>query len=180
MPSWFDITTLPPGPDEFDEDAISMSVATIENLIHTLVQSGANSQRIVLIGFSQGAATSMMVSLKTRHTLGGVVSLSGWIPPRARDVSGFLFEENSVFWLTKVLKQSMKVASHDLPILWCHGTTDDEIPISYGEDAIAFLRYSRGVPQTRLQFLVYEGLEHTTRDDELRDVASWLDDILQE
>ncbi|KAF8230423.1 hypothetical protein L208DRAFT_1400657 [Tricholoma matsutake] len=51
------------GPDEFDEDAIRVSVATIENLIQSMVQSGIDSRRIVLIGFSQGAAMSMMVSL---------------------------------------------------------------------------------------------------------------------
>ena len=95
MPSWFDITTLPPGPDEFDADAISESRIMIEDFIQSLAQSGTDTRRVMLVGFSQGAATSMMISLNTRHSLGGVVSLSGWIPPRARDVRQVLFREHS-------------------------------------------------------------------------------------
>lgn len=178
MPSWFDIKTLPPGPDEFDEDAMSKSVATIEGLIQSLVQSGVDSRRILLVGFSQGAALSMVVSLKMNHALGGVVSLSGWIPPLARDVIESMLEGQVGFWLTRILKQ-MAGTSYDIPILWCHGTTDRSIPISYGEDATAFLRDTIKVPQTKLQFFAYEGLEHTIREDELSDVASWLQDLLQ-
>lgn len=86
-PSWFNIRRLPPGPEEFDEAAISQSVAAIENIILGQVHAGIDSRRIILVGFSQGAALSMMVSLTTLHELGGVVSLSGWIPARVRGVS---------------------------------------------------------------------------------------------
>ena len=51
------------------------------------MHAGIDSRNIVLIGFSQGAALSLMVGLTTLHELGGVVSLSGWIPCRMRDVS---------------------------------------------------------------------------------------------
>jgi len=125
MPSWFDIATLPPGPDEFDEDGILESVATIENLVQVLVHSGTDSRRIVLVGFSQGAALSLMVSLKTRHTLGGVVSLSGWIPRRAREVSRLMskqflahnseLDDTSRFWRVAyplVPWNSRQVSSH--------------------------------------------------------------------
>jgi predicted esterase len=76
-----------------------------------------------------------------------------------------------------IIKQSIMSISRDLPVLWCHGIADKKIPISYGEDAIAFLRDSVDVPQTKVQHLFYEGLEHTTWDDELSDVASWLNGI---
>jgi lysophospholipase II len=86
-PSWFNVSHLPPYPDEFDEAAIAGSVAIIENLILAQVHAGIDPRRIVLVGFSQGAALSMMVALTTLHDLGGVACLSGWIPRRARDVS---------------------------------------------------------------------------------------------
>lgn len=85
-PSWFDIATLPPG-NEYDDHAITESIAFIDDLISSQVQSGIDSRRIVLVGFSQGAALSLMVALTSLHELGGVVSLSGWIPPHAKDVS---------------------------------------------------------------------------------------------
>lgn len=90
-PSWFNIATLPPDDAEFDEAAITESIGVIENLILSQIHRGVDSHRIILIGFSQGAALSLMVALSTLHDLGGVVSLSGWIPPRARDVSGNVF-----------------------------------------------------------------------------------------
>jgi lysophospholipase II len=78
---------FPPYPGEFDEHSVAESVAYIENLILAQVYAGIDPRRIVLAGFDQGAALSMMVALTTLHELGGVVCLSGWIPHRARDVS---------------------------------------------------------------------------------------------
>lgn len=85
--SWFDIARLPPGPNECDERGLSESVALIEGLILSQVHAGIDSRRIVLAGFNQGAALSMMVALTTLYFLGGVISLSGWIPPLSKQVS---------------------------------------------------------------------------------------------
>jgi len=65
-----------------------------------------------------------------------------------------------------------------LPVLWCHGVVDDVIPFSYGEDALAFLRDSVAIPSLNLAFRVYDDLGHTTQDNELSDVASWIQGIL--
>jgi predicted esterase len=86
-PSWFDIRTLPPGHDEWDEAGIVSSVASVEASIQAEVNHGVDPHRIILVGFSQGAALSFLVALKTTHQLGGVISLSGWIPHKGRDVS---------------------------------------------------------------------------------------------
>jgi len=157
-PSWFDIARLPPRPDESDEHGLSESVALIESLILSQVHAGIDSRRIVLVGFSQGAALSMTVALTTLYFLGGVVSLSGWIPPPARHM--------------------MHNASH-LPVLWCHGTADKEIPISYADDAVAFLQNSIRIPPSKLQFRVYDDLDHTIHDNELNDIMLWLQRILK-
>lgn len=50
------------------------------------MQRGIHPRKIFLVGFSQGAALSLMVGLTTLHDLGGIGSLSGWIPHRIRDV----------------------------------------------------------------------------------------------
>ena len=69
-------------------------------------------------------------------------------------------------------------AAPNLPILWCHGTADKEIPFSYAEDAIAFLQNSIKISPPKLQFLVYEDLGHTINDNELNDIVSWLQSTL--
>ena len=86
-PSWFDIAHLPPYRDEFDEVAINEAIRGIEGIIQQKVQEGVDPKRIILIGFSQGAAVGLMVGLTTLHELAGVASLSGWIPHRVREVS---------------------------------------------------------------------------------------------
>lgn len=65
------------------------------------------------------------------------------------------------------------------PIFWAHGTADDEVPISYGEDALRFLASFVGVPTNLIQFEVYEGLRHAIADAELDALAQWIARVLQ-
>lgn len=95
-PSWFDIARLPPDKDEYDQVSIAASVSVIEDLILAQVHAGIDSRRIILVGFSQGAALSLMTALTSLHDLGGVVSLSGWIPHKARPV-GYIPSLASIF-----------------------------------------------------------------------------------
>ena len=85
--SWFDIRSLPPDWNEWDEDTIASSVSSVEAWIQAEVHRGIDPRRIILMGFSQGAALSLLVALTTLHELGGVISLAGWIPHRGRQVS---------------------------------------------------------------------------------------------
>jgi len=153
-PAWFNVWRLPPHRNEYDEIGISESISLIENIILAQVHSGIDSRKIVLVGFSQGAALSLMVGLTTLHELGGVASLSGWIPYRIQE-------------------QIIHTGLH-LPILWCHGTGDMEIPVSMGEDAISFLHNILGIPEEFLTYKRYEDLAHMINDAELDDLTSWL------
>jgi predicted esterase len=65
-----------------------------------------------------------------------------------------------------------------LPILWCHGTNDNEIPAAHGMDAISFVRDTLQIQEEYITYKLYEGLSHRTNDAELADVASWLANIL--
>lgn len=66
-----------------------------------------------------------------------------------------------------------------LPILWCHGTSDIDIPETYGQDAFHFLRSMLHIPERCLNYRQYEGQGHIISDAELEDVASWLMAILR-
>lgn len=66
---------------------MASSVSHVEGWIQAEVHRGADPQRIILMGFSQGAALGLLVALTTLHDLGGVVSLAGWIPHNGREVS---------------------------------------------------------------------------------------------
>lgn len=65
-----------------------------------------------------------------------------------------------------------------LPIFWCHGAQDNEIPESYGADAVSFMRHTLSIPDQCLIYKRYDGLKHTINDAELEDTLSWLKYIL--
>ena len=63
-----------------DEDGMMESVTNITQLIKAEIDSGLPANRIVLGGFSQGAAMSLLTGLTSELQLAGVVVLSGWLP----------------------------------------------------------------------------------------------------
>ena len=84
--SWFNVWHFPPYINERDESGAANSIASIEQLILSEIRNGIDQKRIILVGFSQGAALCLMTALTTLHELGGVASLSGWIPHWIREV----------------------------------------------------------------------------------------------
>lgn len=82
MPGWFDISTLDKLTDSThdDERGILSSIAGVDALIQAEINAGIPENRIIVGGFSQGGAISIMTALTSRRKLGGVVALSTWIP----------------------------------------------------------------------------------------------------
>lgn len=67
-----------------DESGMIESRSAIEQLISAEIESGIDPGRIVLFGFSQGAAMSVLTGLTSERKLGGIGVLSGWLPLRAK------------------------------------------------------------------------------------------------
>ncbi|PVG00503.1 alpha/beta-hydrolase [Serendipita vermifera] len=97
MPSWFDIRSLDKDltADDGGEDADGMlaSALSVNKIVTTQVDDeNIPANRIVVGGFSQGAALSLITGLTSERRLGGLVSLSGWLPlsGKMKSVSSFL------------------------------------------------------------------------------------------
>jgi lysophospholipase-1 len=77
-----------PKDDNFnpDEDEVGMlrSSRQINELISAEIDAGVNPSRIVLGGFSQGGAMSLLTGLTSERKLGGVAALSAWLPLRKK------------------------------------------------------------------------------------------------
>lgn len=56
------------------------SLADLSALIRAEREAGIPSERIVLGGFSQGAALAVLAGLTGKDEVGGVASLSGYLP----------------------------------------------------------------------------------------------------
>ncbi|OCH92692.1 Phospholipase/carboxylesterase [Obba rivulosa] len=156
-PSWFDIANLPPC-DFYDDQGTAASVGTVESLIQAETRLGLDSRKVVVVGFSQGAALALIASLTTLHYLGGVASLSGWIPQASR--------------------QMMVHLEPNLPIFWGHGTQDPEVPLSMGQECITFLRNTLHIPDEKVKFKPYESMGHAVNEQELDDLVDWLSSVL--
>jgi lysophospholipase I len=64
-----------------DEKGMLETVTSLNQLItKEIEESGIHPSRIVLGGFSQGGAMSLLTGLTTEKKLAGVVVLSGWLP----------------------------------------------------------------------------------------------------
>lgn len=76
------------------------------------------------------------------------------------------------------MSQAMLQLEPNLPVFWAHGVADTEVPLSYGQEAVDFLRESLHIPEDKVTFKKYEQLEHTVQEDELDDLAVWLTQLL--
>jgi predicted esterase len=93
----FDIRSFDFASNE-DESGMLRTVSSVNQLISAEVDSGVASERIVVGGFSQGAAMSLLTGFTTERKLGGIVSLSGWtvLRNKLKAVSGIRILGNTL------------------------------------------------------------------------------------
>ena len=108
--------------------------------------------KVVLVGFSQGAIMSYEVALRHPEALGGIAALSGRILP--------------------VLKSALKPDEkrQSLAIFIGHGKQDNRLPYKDGTDANSLLQSISLTPE----FHGYEGLGHSISAAEIEDLNAWL------
>lgn len=72
---------------EADESDLQDSVRRIDELVQGEMDLGISAERILVGGFSQGAAVALSMLLASSHAvLGGVFALSGWLPVAQLDL----------------------------------------------------------------------------------------------
>jgi len=155
MPAWYDILSL----DEKDEREDEVGLLQTRGFLIDLIKKESEevpSSRIVLGGFSQGAAVSLLAGLTGEHGLAGIISLSGYLPLRPK--FGSLLTTKSV------------------PIFMGHGTADFVVRYKWGKDSAGWLKEAGC---TAVQFHTYENLEHSCNDLELEDIREFLSSCLQ-
>lgn len=55
------------------------TLSSVNQLISAEIESGINPGRIVIGGFSQGAAISVLTAITNERRLAGAACLSGWV-----------------------------------------------------------------------------------------------------
>ncbi len=150
MRAWYDITGSELTRRE-DETGLRQSQALIDGLIDREVERGVKASRIVLMGFSQGCAMTLMTGLRHPRRLAGLAGLSGYLP------------------LADLTAAEASAANASVPIFLAHGHADPMIPIaraSASRDALRALRYA-------VQWHEYP-MAHSVCVSEINDLNHWL------
>ncbi|KAL5575628.1 hypothetical protein UlMin_017327 [Ulmus minor] len=163
--AWFDVGELSEeGPDDWE--GLDASAAHIANLLST----EPADVKVGIGGFSMGAAIALYSA--TCYAMGrygsgnpypvnlrAVIGLSGWLP-------GSRSLRNKI----EVSHEAVRRAA-SLPILLCHGSSDDVVPYKYGEKSAQSM-ISSGFRYLALKS--FDGLGHYTIPKEMDDVCNWL------
>jgi lysophospholipase-2 len=155
-------------PDE-DEEGMLETVAYLESLIDAAVDVGVPPERIVLGGFSQGCAMSLLTSLtsaKYSGRLAGLVGLLGYLPLCDDKLRIQELREGA----------GLERKGESVPMFLARGTKDEFIPKrawDYTLKALAEL----GTPSSAMEVQKYE-ITHTINGAVLRDVCNWLEKIV--
>ncbi|WP_238625767.1 alpha/beta hydrolase [Aggregatilinea lenta] len=64
-------------PLERNEPFLSSALAAVDSLLHTLAARGFSPDRVILLGFSQGACLALEYAARHAQRFGGVIALSG-------------------------------------------------------------------------------------------------------
>lgn len=153
MRAWYDIVSLEARRD--DEAGVRASGRAIDQLIARERQRGVASQRIVIAGFSQGAAIALHCGLRAPESLAGIVALSGYMV------------------LGDTLLAERTPAAQGVPLFIGHGSHDPMVPVDGGRAAAERL-LALGHP---VEWHEYP-MPHSVCAEEVRDIGSWLRAVL--
>lgn len=175
MRAWYTPTKLTPRPssrpeldDDEDLDGMLRTVTYVEGLVRDLEEKDVPLNRIVLGGFSQGHAITLLTGLlspKLSGRLAGLVALHGYLPLAER-----------ITELRREKGLSEKV-DRQLPIFVGRGMRDILVPKRY--DAIQGQALNDvGVKASSIERHEYEGLGHSLNGKELTDLCAWLERVV--
>jgi predicted esterase len=144
-------------PFEQNEPALSQALTTVARAVSYVAEHGFASDRLVLLGFSQGGCLTLEYAARNAVRYGGVVGLSAGLigPPRApRDYAGSL---------------------SGTPVFIGCSDRDPHIPLTRVQESTAVLRRLG----SNLTERIYPGMNHTINDDEVKHVRSILAGLVQ-
>jgi len=150
MRAWYDILGFEEDAPQ-DEPGLRRSQQLVDALLKREKERGIPAHRIVLGGFSQGCAMSLLTGVRHPERLAGIMGLSGYLPLAANTAT----ERSS--------------ASLQTPIFLAHGTQDEVIALDRAEasrDALQALGYEVEWHEYRMG--------HSVSPLEIQELNAWL------
>jgi len=149
--------------EEDDEDGMTKSVDYICGLIDKEVDGGVPVEKILVGGFSQGCAISLLIGSMSRYKgkLARAVGLSGHMPLNEK--------------VGKAIKERKEGDTATTKWLIAHGWRDQLVPRRIFTGYRAKLR---DWEDECVEAYLYEGMAHSTTGPEIRDLCAWLEGVL--
>lgn len=155
MPGWYDIADFGELANRSEDEAgILRSQKVFHTLIADEIKNGIPTERIVLGGFSQGGAMSLMAGLTAPTKLGGVFGLSCYLLLREK-------------LQNLVPAESPNKAT---PIFMGHGDSDPVVKYQWGQMTASTLKEWGW----SVDFKTYRGLPHSAAPEEIDDLEKYL------
>ncbi|NQY41947.1 MAG: carboxylesterase [Legionellales bacterium] len=148
-PAWYDIINLNNFGNESEQD-IFQSTKLIHKVINT-AEKIVPTNKIFLIGFSQGGAMALYSGLVYEKKLGGIACLSGHLP------------------IISIFPKKASPQNIATKIFMAHGTLDNVISIKYAANSYKLLK--------ELQYEIYwkeYPIPHVITANVLSDLRKWL------
>ncbi|ODV66645.1 acyl-protein thioesterase 1 [Hyphopichia burtonii NRRL Y-1933] len=158
MTSWFDMFGFTPDSQQ-DTEGFLKSIEVLKQAIKEQIEvHNVPSEKIIIGGFSQGAAISLATLALLDIKIGGVVALSGFVTIK-----------------DKIKELHRNDINHETPIFQGHGIQDDLVLCEYGEKTSDFYK-SLGF--SNYQFKKYNGVGHSASEEELVDAIRFIDSAI--
>ncbi|KAF9357404.1 hypothetical protein BGX26_003791 [Mortierella sp. AD094] len=150
--AWYDILPFSRTNPNEDVEGLLKARELVTQIIREEVEKNKTpANRIVLGGFSQGSALSILTGLTIEYPLAGIAALSGYVP------------------LYKRLMGMATEANRKTPIFWGHGTFDPVVKFDLGEDSAEFLSENK----YNVEFHSYPKMGHSVCPDEINDLLEF-------
>lgn len=171
--AWYRPTSLAPVPkgrpelaDEEDEEGLKESIEYVVSVIDDVCSRGVPPNRIVLGGFSQGCALSLLTELTSRYSghLAGIVGLMGYLPVPER-----IQQLRTEAGLPHIVGE--------IPMFLARGDQDRLVPKSKWDESVAKLR-NLETSEAAMDIHNYEGVGHEITPKVLEDLNVWLDRVV--
>lgn len=153
MPAWYDIKAMDID-RVIDHEQLKISADAVARLIQQQVESGIDSRRIVVAGFSQGGAVAYESGLTFEQPLAAILGLSTY------------------FATAKTVKPSPANASVTVSIY--HGTMDPVVPESLGQLSVQGMK-DIGITAS---YKTYR-MEHSVCLEQIVDIGQFLQAALK-
>jgi phospholipase/carboxylesterase len=154
MRAWYDIAGIDRHSQQ-DEKGIRASDEIVRALIRRENERRIPTERIVIAGFSQGGAMSLMTGPRYPEKLAGIMALSCYM------------------LLASKLEAERSSANQATPIFMAHGIQDPVVPYALGDESRQLLeKLGYAVEWHRYP------MPHSVCPEEVADIAAWLRRVL--